>query len=112
MEGKMIPYPHINPDLIRIGPFHVRWYGVMYTLGFIAGYYLIRRQERAQPIGLTGHLVQELIFQLAIGLMAGARLGYAAMCFSTNIPTGPIISAIHSKSSPSGTAVCPFTAAS
>ena len=72
----MIPYPNINPDLIRIGPFHVRWYGIMYSLGFIAAYYLIRRQERARPIGLTAPLVQDFIFQLAIGLIAGARLGY------------------------------------
>jgi phosphatidylglycerol:prolipoprotein diacylglycerol transferase len=25
----MIPYPHINPDLFRIGALHVRWYGMM-----------------------------------------------------------------------------------
>lgn len=72
----MIPYPHINPDLISIGPIRIRWYGVMYVLGFVASYFLIQRQERSRQIGLVGHVVQDLIFYLAIGLIVGARLGY------------------------------------
>ena len=72
----MIPYPHINPDLITIGPIRVRWYGVMYILGFIASYFLIQKQRRSREIGLVGTVAQDLIFYLAIGLIVGARLGY------------------------------------
>jgi phosphatidylglycerol:prolipoprotein diacylglycerol transferase len=72
----LIPYPHINPDLISIGPIHIRWYGVMYVLGFFAAYFLVQRQKRARQIGLTGTVAQDLIFYLAIGLIVGARLGY------------------------------------
>ena len=72
----MIPYPHINPDLFRIGPLHVRWYGLMYVAGFLASYFLIRVQEKARPIGLTPGLVQDLVVYLGVGLVAGARLGY------------------------------------
>jgi phosphatidylglycerol:prolipoprotein diacylglycerol transferase len=25
----MIPYPHIDPNILTIGPLHVRWYGMM-----------------------------------------------------------------------------------
>ncbi len=67
----MIPYPHIDPDLFRIGPVHVRWYGLMYVAGF-----LIKGQEKSRPIGLSPRLVQDLIFYLAVGLVVGARLGY------------------------------------
>ena len=74
--SSMIPYPNINPDLIRIGPLRIRWYGLMYVAGFVAGYFLIKRQERSRQIGLTGPMVQELIFILAVGLIVGARLGY------------------------------------
>ncbi len=28
-----IPYPRIPPVLLRVGPFAVRWYGVMYMVG-------------------------------------------------------------------------------
>jgi len=45
----MIPYPNINPDLFRIGPVHVRWYGLMYALGFLASYFLIKHQEKTGP---------------------------------------------------------------
>lgn len=72
----MIPYPRISPDLITIGPISVRWYGVMYVLGFVAGYFLIQRQKRSRQIGLIGHTAQDLIFYLAVGLIVGARLGY------------------------------------
>lgn len=72
----MIPYPHINPDLFTIGPLHVRWYGVMYVAGFLVSYFLIKVQEKGRPIGLSPRLLQDLMFYLAIGLIAGARLGY------------------------------------
>lgn len=73
---RMIPYPHIDPTLIRIGPIHVRWYGVMYVLGFLAAYVLIQRQTRSKSIGLQGNVAQDLVFYLAVGLVVGARLGY------------------------------------
>lgn len=72
----MIPYPNINPDLLTIGPIRVRWYGVMYVLGFLASYLLIQKQERSRQVGLVGTVAQDLVFYLAIGLIVGARLGY------------------------------------
>ncbi len=72
----MIPYPHINPDIIQIGPFHLRWYGLMYAMGFLVSYFLIKEQEKSRPMGLSPRLVQDLNFYLAVGLVAGARLGY------------------------------------
>ncbi len=72
----MIPYPKIDPVLFSIGPIHVRWYGVMYVLGFIACYFLLQKQERSKQIGLIGTAAQDLIFYLAIGVIAGGRLGY------------------------------------
>lgn len=72
----MIPYPRINPDIIAIGPIHIRWYGLMYVLGFVAGYFLIQKQKRSKEVGLVGTVAQDFIFYLAIGLVVGARLGY------------------------------------
>lgn len=72
----MLPYPHITPDLFQIGPVHVRWYGLMYVLGFVASYLLIPRQERSRAIGLQGPMVDALMFYVFIGLIAGGRLGY------------------------------------
>lgn len=72
----MLTFPHINPNIIEIGPLKVRWYGLMYVLGFLASYFLIPVQKRSREIGLTGKNLQDLIFYLALGLVIGARLGY------------------------------------
>jgi phosphatidylglycerol:prolipoprotein diacylglycerol transferase len=72
----MLPYPNINPDLISIGPIRIRWYGLMYALGFLASYFLISKQKRARQLGLQGATLQNLIFYLALGLIIGARFGY------------------------------------
>ncbi|HEC31408.1 MAG TPA: prolipoprotein diacylglyceryl transferase, partial [Deltaproteobacteria bacterium] len=41
----MLNYPRINPNIIEIGPVRIRWYGLMYVLGFLASYLLIPRQN-------------------------------------------------------------------
>jgi phosphatidylglycerol:prolipoprotein diacylglycerol transferase len=72
----MILYPKIDPVLFSIGPIHVRWYGVMYVLGFISSYFLLQKQERSKQIGLIGTAAQDLVFYLAVGVIVGGRLGY------------------------------------
>jgi len=72
----MLNFPNISPNIIEIGPFKLRWYGLMYVLGFLASYILISRQKKARRIGLRGAMLQDLILYLAIGLILGARFGY------------------------------------
>jgi phosphatidylglycerol:prolipoprotein diacylglycerol transferase len=69
-------FPNINPNIIEFGPIKLRWYGLMYVLGFFASYIIIARQKRAKQIGLQGAVLQDLILYLAIGLILGARFGY------------------------------------
>jgi phosphatidylglycerol:prolipoprotein diacylglycerol transferase len=40
----MIAFPSIDPEIFRIGPFAIRWYGLMYALGFAASYLLVKFQ--------------------------------------------------------------------
>lgn len=72
----MIPFPNIDPDIIQIGPIRIRWYGLMYIMGFLASYFLIQRQKRSYEIGLKGEIVQDLLIYIIIGLVLGARLGF------------------------------------
>ncbi len=72
----MINFPKIDPNIIELGPFKLRWYGLMYVLGFLAAYFLIGIQKGAHRLGLQGKLLQDLIFYMALGLVVGARLGY------------------------------------
>ena len=38
----VIPFPAINPVLISIGPFSIRWYALAYIIGIIAGWFYAR----------------------------------------------------------------------
>jgi phosphatidylglycerol:prolipoprotein diacylglycerol transferase len=72
----MIPYPSIDPEIVRIGPVAVRWYGVMYLIGFASSYVLVRRQIRERGIALDSAFIDSLYTALILGLLIGARLGY------------------------------------
>jgi len=67
---------HIDPVLIKLGPFHVGWYGLMYVFGFIASYLLVRYQMRKKSFGISRQEVENLYVYLIIGLIIGGRLGY------------------------------------
>jgi len=81
----MLPFPNIPPDLIHIGPIRIRWYGLMYILGFFGSYFLIGRQERSRRLGLQGAMLQSLMGYLAFGLIVGARLGYILLYQYVNL---------------------------
>ncbi len=72
----MIPYPRIDPEIIRIGPLAVRWYGMMYILGFASSYFLVLYQVKKKAVGITKAHIDDIYFYLVLGLLVGARLGY------------------------------------
>lgn len=72
----MIPFPNIDPEIIRIGPVAIRWYGMMYILGFASSYLLVLYQIKKKAIAISRSQVDDIYFYLVIGLLAGARLGY------------------------------------
>jgi phosphatidylglycerol:prolipoprotein diacylglycerol transferase len=67
---------NIDPILFELGPIRVGWYGVMYVLGFLASYLLVRYQMRKKDFGISKLEVENLYFYLILGLIIGARLGY------------------------------------
>ncbi len=67
---------NINPILIDLGPVRVSWYGLMYVLGFLASYLLVRYQMKKKDFGVSSLEVENLFFYLILGLIIGARLGY------------------------------------
>ena len=67
---------NINPILIDLGPIRVSWYGLMYVLGFLPSYLLVRYQMKKKDFGVSRLDVENLFFYLILGLIIGARLGY------------------------------------
>ena len=69
-------YPHIDPVLIHVGPLSIRWYGLMYVVGFLLGYLLIRKVSQRHRYRLSKEEVVDLLYYCMVGLVVGARLGY------------------------------------
>ncbi len=71
-----IPYPNIDPVFLRLGPVQLRWYGLMYMLSFILGFFVIRRFAKYRKLNLSTDDLYDLLFYLILGVMIGGRLGY------------------------------------
>jgi phosphatidylglycerol:prolipoprotein diacylglycerol transferase len=70
-------FPEIKPYIFKIGTLEVRWYGLMYILGFLAAYLIAVSTAKQKKLPLTKDDIADLVFALAVGLIVGARLGYA-----------------------------------
>lgn len=73
-----LTHPAINPVILNIaGPFAIRWYSLMYILGFIAVYlFLFFRIKKKNDLDLTPDDLSDLIFVAILGVLVGGRLGY------------------------------------
>ena len=72
----MLTYPEFDPVIFAIGPLKIRWYGLMYVLGFAATYALVRYQlTRFRWQELTEKL-DNLNLYLILGVILGGRVGY------------------------------------
>lgn len=73
----MFVYPEIDPVIFSIGPLKIRWYGLMYVIGFAAAWWLARRRSRAPYAVVNSPAdVDDLIFNAMLGVILGGRLGY------------------------------------
>jgi phosphatidylglycerol:prolipoprotein diacylglycerol transferase len=71
-----LPYPNIDPVFLRIGPVQLRWYGLMYMLSFILGFFVMRSLAKYRKLNITTDDLYDLLFYLILGVMIGGRLGY------------------------------------
>jgi phosphatidylglycerol:prolipoprotein diacylglycerol transferase len=72
----MLVHPQIDPIAFSIGPLAVRWYGLMYLVGFAAAWWLGVRRIRQQRSPISRKQFDDLIFYAVLGVILGGRLGY------------------------------------
>ena len=73
----MLIHPQYDPIAISLGPFSIRWYGLMYLAGFVTGLLLGRmRAKRDAWRGWSVRDVDDVLFYSVIGIVVGGRLGY------------------------------------
>ena len=67
-------YPAIDPIALELGPFALRWYGLMYLLAFAA--FFLLGKARAGSHGFTSADVSDLVFYGVAGVVFGGRIGF------------------------------------
>lgn len=72
----MLTFPEIDPIIFSMGPLHVRWYGLMYVIGFIASYTLVRKQINDFSFEPLSRHFENLNMVLILSVIIGGRLGY------------------------------------
>ena len=70
----MLTYPQIDPVIFTLGPLQPRWYGMMYLLGFVYAYFLLKKYARW--IGFPPEKADNVLSSLVLGLIITARLVY------------------------------------
>jgi phosphatidylglycerol---prolipoprotein diacylglyceryl transferase len=70
-------YVHdLNPVLVQLGPLRIGWYGLMYAIAFITGYWYLLRESRKPGSPVTTEDVPNLFTYLILGVILGGRLGW------------------------------------
>ena len=77
-----LPFPAIDPVLIQLGPFAIRWYAIAYIAGiFIAWWYTRRLAANPRLWGAAGAPLKasdldDFVVWAAVGIVVGGRTGY------------------------------------
>ncbi|KAF1011270.1 MAG: prolipoprotein diacylglyceryl transferase [Burkholderia sp.] len=75
----MIIHPNFDPVATHLGPLAVRWYGLMYLVGFIAAIVVGRVRLKLPHViaqGWTAKDIDDIMFYGVLGVVLGGRLGY------------------------------------
>ncbi len=64
----------VSPEILEIGFIHLRWYGLMFLIGFFVGFRLMKEAcvFEKKPV----EKLESLLIYLVLGTMIGARLGH------------------------------------
>lgn len=71
-----LPFPIIDPVLVQVGPFAIRWYALAYITGILLGWWLARRLVARRPAVATTEQVDDFVTWAMLGIILGGRLGY------------------------------------
>lgn len=69
-----IIYWNANPTLFSLGPVSVRWYGLMFAVGFTVGYMIVSKMFRHE--GAPEKWLGSLLAYVGVATLIGSRLGH------------------------------------
>lgn len=86
----MLTYPEIDPVIFGIGWLKIRWYGLMYVIGFVLAWWLARRRSHRADSPINAEQVDDLLFYGMLGVIIGGRLGYAIVYGWDQLTSDPL----------------------
>jgi phosphatidylglycerol:prolipoprotein diacylglycerol transferase len=77
----VIPFPYIDPVMVHIGPFAIRWYALAYICGILLGWAYSRAIIRSKArwggsAPLTVNDFDDFVLWVTLGIILGGRTGY------------------------------------
>jgi phosphatidylglycerol:prolipoprotein diacylglycerol transferase len=76
MTDQFLQFPVIDPIIFSIGPVALRWYGMMYLVGFLAAMFIANKAADKSGGEWTREQVSDLLFYGFLGVILGGRIGY------------------------------------
>ncbi|HNX57074.1 MAG TPA: prolipoprotein diacylglyceryl transferase [Prolixibacteraceae bacterium] len=65
---------NVSPEIFAIGPLHVRWYGLMFAIGFLFGYQQVEKMFKHENV--DAKWLESLFIYMIVATVVGARLGH------------------------------------
>ena len=65
---------NVSPIIAPLGPLALRWYGILFALGFVIGSFVLTHIYKSE--GVRPYWVDVITFYMVVGTVLGARLGH------------------------------------
>ncbi len=89
----MIPlllFPQIDPVIVQVGPFAIRWYALAYIVGLVVGWRMLRGLVQQTPTVATALQADDFLTWATLGVVLGGRLGYVMFYQPTTYLANPL----------------------
>jgi prolipoprotein diacylglyceryl transferase len=65
---------NVDPELVSLGPIHIRYYGLLFAIGFYVGYMMLEKMYKHEKLPLQW--AEKVFVYIVIATVVGARLGH------------------------------------
>ncbi|MBT7760856.1 MAG: prolipoprotein diacylglyceryl transferase, partial [Rhodospirillaceae bacterium] len=72
----VLTFPQIDPVLLQLGPFAIRWYALAYIAGLLLGWRYMLRLNTKRAHMTTPEVIDDLLVWAIVGVILGGRIGY------------------------------------
>lgn len=76
MTNNYLVFPQFDPVIFSLGPVSLRWYGLMYLIGFIFAMWLAIYRANKPNSCWSKDDVENLLYTCFLGVFFGGRIGY------------------------------------